>query len=95
MMTTPTLRQKILIAIASGCTNTRQVAKRLNVPHSSVTNYFYSSRYLYLQLFTNGDVLKWEPNKSNTLRLGPNAAVIRNGQRVLAVGRAEKVERRP
>lgn len=92
-MTIRSLRQKILIAVASGCTNTRQVAECLNVSSGTISNYLYDSGN-HCELFVNGDLLQWEPGKSNTLRLGPNAAVIRNSQRVLAVGRAEKVERR-
>jgi hypothetical protein len=81
----------ILLAVANGCRNTRQVAKRLLLPLGAVNNYFYPSYNWRGPIFKNGDVLQWEPKKGNTLRIGPKAAVVRHRGLVVAVMRAEKV----
>jgi len=88
-----TTHQRILIAVANGCHNTRQVATYLSLSSSSVSNYFYPSRTWGGPRFINGDVLQWTPDKANTLRLGPKAAVLRHQGQVVAVMRAEKIER--
>ena len=82
-------KQRILIAVANGCRNTRQISKRLNLPLGTVNRYFYRPK----PIFYNGDVLQWTPDKANTLRLGPRAAVVRHQGQIVAVMRAEKIER--
>lgn len=90
------IRQRILIAIASGCVNMRQVAKRLGLPLSTVANYFYDcNNGPAKDRFVNGDPLQWTPGKTNTLHLVDthNIAIVRDRGRVVAVGKAERVER--
>lgn len=86
-----TTRQRILIAVAEGCTNTRQIADHLGLAQATIANYFYEARWSPKWKFRNGDLLQWQPALANTLRLGPNAAVIRDRGRVVAVGRAVAV----
>jgi len=84
-----TICQRILIAVANGCHNTRQISKFTDLPLGTVNDYFYRPG----PKFKNGDLLQWTPDKANTLRLGTNAAVVRHQGQIVAVMRAEKIER--
>ena len=69
MTTHKITRKDIILAVANGCTNTRQIADRLQVLHGTITNYFYEGTVIR---FENGPLLQWTPKKANTLRLGSN-----------------------
>lgn len=71
-----TTRKQIILAVANGCLNTRQIAAYLDKPLATIGNYFYDMNSGVIR-FINGDLLQWSPGKSNTLRRGPLVAIIR------------------
>lgn len=71
-----TTRKQIILAVAGGCVNTRQVAAYLGKPLGTVSGYFYDMNNGIIH-FINGDLLQWAPPRANTLRLGPLAAIVR------------------
>ncbi len=81
-------RKRIVLAILAGCRNTRQLAKHLGLSHFRINCYFYG----FCTHFINRDLLQWEPGKANTLRPGPNLAIIRDqdGQ-IKDIGRLEVI----
>lgn len=84
-----TTRQQILIAVANGCRNTRQIAGYLDKRHGNISNMIYGRAAE--STLQNGDLLQWEWGKANTLRLGPRAVVIKHKGKVVGVGRIEIV----
>lgn len=70
-----TTRKQIVLAVANGCLNTRQIAAYLGSPLSTVNGYFYDMNNCGVR-FINGDLLQWSPAKSNTFRLAPLAAIV-------------------
>lgn len=84
-----TTRQRIAMAVANGCRNTRQIAARLGMAHGAVNNYFYDVGNVR-DRFKNGDVLQWVPGKTNTIRLGPRAAVVRHKGKIVEVMKVEQ-----
>ena len=84
-------RKAIILAVCNGCTNTRQIAKALDMPHSTITNYFFESAGGdMVSRFVNGDLLRWEPGKDNTLRPGPNVTRIWRQDKVIDVFGVQK-----
>lgn len=81
-------RKEIIMAVANGCRNTRQVAEYLRIPHGTANSYFYENGRV-LSRFENGDLVQWEAGRANTIRLGPNVAVIRRNGKIVDVGRVE------
>lgn len=72
-----TTRKQIILAVADGCRNTRQIAVYLlDKPLEPFSGDFYDMSNDIIRLI-NGDLLQWSPAKTNTLRLGPLAAIVR------------------
>jgi hypothetical protein len=80
-------RQQILIAVASGCNSPSQVAEFTGLSYGVIIAHFAPP-----DEFINGVLLSWQPWVINSLCLGPSAAVTRDRGRVVAVGRAERVD---
>lgn len=85
-------RKRILLAVANGCCNTRQIAEYLGQPLGTINSYFYHNGRS-MRRFKNGDLVQWKPGKANTLRLGPELAVIRHNGKIVDVGKVEEVDR--
>lgn len=81
-----TTRKQIILAVANGCLNTRQIAAYLDKPLGTVSGYFYGMNNGVIR-FINGDLLQWTPAKANTLRLGPLAAIVRGPDGLVRDGR--------
>lgn len=75
------LKQQIITQVANGATNTRQIARVLDVPHTVIIGYFYETSRKSVERFVNGETLSWTPGKTNTLRL--------TGQQYAGKGRDE------
>lgn len=83
---TMTVHKRIILAVCNGAHNTRQIAKYLGMPLSTVNSYFYASYTdSMINQFTNGDLLQWTPGKCNTMQPGPNLLRIWRGGQVVDV----------
>lgn len=86
-------RQRIILAVANGCRNTREISKKLNMAHGTISNYIYPQERTrdYAYVFKNGDILQWTPGLANTLRLADGILCHRNsaGRVVGVYGRIE------
>lgn len=73
-------RQQIILAVANGCRNTREIAQEIGVSFGTVNAYFYPpfSARDYIYVFENGDILQWTPGLTNTLRLADGILCHRN-----------------
>lgn len=87
-----TTKQKIILAVANGARNTREIAQAIGVSYSTVNNYFHPQYHArdYVYVFKNGDILQWQPGLMNTLRLADG--VLRHESRGRVVGVYGKVE---
>ena len=74
-----TIKQQILIAVANGAVGIRQVARELQMSHSSIYNHFGDLQ--------SAGLIRWQRGKCNTLRLGPLAVAVKRRGRTVAVGR--------
>ena len=85
-------RQRIILAVANGCQNTSEISRQLDMPRSTVGNYFYGSISLQMtNRFVNGNILQWQPGKTNTLHLANGVIRQRNaaGEVVGVYGKVE------
>lgn len=84
-------RQQIVLAVANGCRNTREIAARLGCSHSHISNYFWPFQPCTEAPLINGDILQWTPGLTNTLRLVDGILCHRNsaGRVVGVYGRIE------
>ena len=88
------LQYQIVLAVANGCRNTRQIAKELGHPFGFISAHLWPNKlYPKVEPFVNGDLLQWEPGKANTLRLGGNVAVLRKDGKAVWAGVSERIDR--